>query len=110
MARQIGSTLRPLPEFEPLIDVVKKVQVAYEAVKGLQGELEKIRTQVNRIDGEMAFRLYDTCGFPIEMTLEMAKERGLKVDVDLSLIHIFNGKRQKKKESETALLLMSVFT
>ena len=82
LARQIGSTLRPLPEFEPLIDVVKKVQVAYEAVKGLQGELEKIRTQVNRIDGEMAFRLYDTFGFPIEMTLEMAKERGLKVDVD----------------------------
>ncbi len=82
LAKQIGSTLRPLPEFEPLMDVVKKVQAAYEAVKSLQGGLEKIRAQVNRIDGAMAFRLYDTYGFPIEMTLEMAKERGLKVDVD----------------------------
>lgn len=32
------------------------------------------------IDGKSAFRLYDTFGFPIEFTLELAEERGLKVD------------------------------
>ena len=33
------------------------------------------------IDGVSAFHLYDTYGFPIEMTCELARERGLKVDM-----------------------------
>jgi len=32
------------------------------------------------ISGKAAFRLYDTFGFPIEMTIEMAKENGMEVD------------------------------
>ncbi len=32
------------------------------------------------IDGKSAFRLYDTFGFPLELTIEMAEEEGLKVD------------------------------
>ncbi len=33
------------------------------------------------INGKSAFRLYDTFGFPIELTVEMATERGFSVDV-----------------------------
>lgn len=45
-------------------------------------EFEKTveRLDGNVIDGKSAFRLYDTFGFPIEFTLELAKERGLDVD------------------------------
>ncbi len=32
------------------------------------------------IDGKSAFYLYDTFGFPIELTVELAQEEGLKVD------------------------------
>lgn len=32
------------------------------------------------LPGRLAFKLYDTYGFPIEMTQELAKENGLKVD------------------------------
>lgn len=36
----------------------------------------------NRIDGSTAFRLHDTYGFPIELTTEIAGERGATVDRD----------------------------
>jgi len=35
----------------------------------------------NRISGEQAFKLYDTYGFPKELTEEIAAERGLSVDL-----------------------------
>ncbi len=34
------------------------------------------------LNGETVFKLYDTYGFPIEMTVELAAEKGLKVDMD----------------------------
>ncbi len=34
------------------------------------------------IDGVETFHLYDTYGFPVEITVEMAAEKGLKVDVE----------------------------
>ena len=34
------------------------------------------------ISGEVAFLLYDTFGFPIELTIEVASENGFSVDLD----------------------------
>ncbi len=47
-------------------------------------EFEKLRgyIQENRLSGKAAFRLYDTFGFPIEMTVEMAKEYDITVDME----------------------------
>src|SRR5205814_2921449 len=33
------------------------------------------------LDGEFAFKLYDTYGFPLDLTELMARERGLTIDV-----------------------------
>ena len=41
---------------------------------------EKKAAGAKEIDGESAFYLYDTFGFPIELTCEMADEEGLTVD------------------------------
>ena len=46
-------------------------------------EFEKLLKYIqnNRISGKAAFKLYDTYGFPIEMTLELAKDHGITVDM-----------------------------
>ena len=44
-------------------------------------EFEKLVTKgVKKIDGETAFHLYDTYGYPLELTVEMARENGIEVD------------------------------
>ncbi|MEG2457132.1 MAG: alanine--tRNA ligase-related protein, partial [Clostridia bacterium] len=47
-------------------------------------EFEKVITHIptKTINGKTAFRLYDTFGFPIEITAELAKEAGFEVDID----------------------------
>jgi len=48
-----------------------------------QKMLTKLEAEGSKtITGEMAFKLYDTYGFPLEMTQELAKEHGLNVDCD----------------------------
>ncbi len=48
-------------------------------------EFEKVAASLpvgGEIDGVTAFHLYDTYGFPVEITQEMAAEKSLKVDVE----------------------------
>ena len=42
--------------------------------------VSKAKQQDTEVSGEDAFTLHDTYGFPIELTLEMAQEQGVKVD------------------------------
>ena len=37
-------------------------------------------TDGKQLDGAIAFKLHDTYGFPVDLTMAMAQERGLKVD------------------------------
>lgn len=65
--------------------------------KGLR-EFEKITRNKENISGEVAFHLFDTYGFPLELTVELARERNLEVDV-LG----FNEKfREHQEKSRTA--------
>ena len=47
------------------------MRILDDAVAGLSGKT---------IPGEVVFRLYDTYGFPIDLTADVARERGLEVD------------------------------
>lgn len=71
-----------------ILDELKKEIVRFEATleNGMK-EYKKIADSkkaegASLIDGKSAFYLYDTFGFPIELTVEMAEEDGLTVDED----------------------------
>src|SRR5574344_1145394 len=57
----------------------EKIKFNHTLDKGLK-EFSKVANK--DIDATTAFHLYDTYGFPIELTKELAKELHLKVDVD----------------------------
>jgi alanyl-tRNA synthetase len=42
---------------------------------------EQLAAGVDRIPGDVAFRLHDTYGFPVELTVEIAEEAGVSVDL-----------------------------
>jgi alanyl-tRNA synthetase len=68
---------------QKIIDVLtnEKNKFAKTLEKGLK-EFERIINNLtgNTIEGSLAFKLYDTYGFPIELTEELANEKNIKVD------------------------------
>lgn len=67
-----------------VLDQLKLEEERFErTLKQGNKEFDKVASRVDSgvIDGLSAFHLYDTYGFPIEMTQELARERGLQVDM-----------------------------
>ena len=66
-----------------VIDVIKKEEERFAKTldRGYK-MLDEFITEKKNIDGESAFKLYDTYGFPFELTGEIAAENGLDVDED----------------------------
>jgi len=65
-----------------VLEVLKNEKIKFNRTieKGLK-EFEKVvANNPEEIDATMAFRLYDTYGFPIELTSELATEKNIKVD------------------------------
>lgn len=58
-------------------------------------ELEK--KGIKTLAGDKAFKLYDTYGFPLELTLEILEEKGMSVDVDN-----FNREMQSQRQRARA--------
>ena len=52
--------------------------------KEFQKLIDRVPAHITKkvISGKNAFNLYETYGFPLELTVEMAKEQGFEVDVD----------------------------
>ena len=61
----------------------EKIKFNRTLEKGLR-EFEKITNNItdNKLNKDLAFKLYDTYGFPIELTEELAREKNIEVDVE----------------------------
>ena len=51
----------------------KGMDILEQALASLEG---------NQIPGDVVFRLYDTFGFPVDLTNDIARERGLELDIE----------------------------
>ena len=67
--------------YDVVLEVLRSEKVKFNRTleKGLR-EFEKVTRNNEDLDGTTAIRLFDTYGFPLELTEELASERGLKVD------------------------------
>ena len=62
-------------------EAAKFQQTLAQGIKEFEKVVGYLPPECKRLSGKAAFRLYDTFGFPIEMTQELAAEKGLEVDV-----------------------------
>ena len=67
-----------------------------QGLKLLEAELPNLKGTV--IDGETAFKLYDTYGFPVDLTADIARERGLTVDQE-GFEAAMNEQRRRAREA-----------
>ncbi len=74
-------------------------QFARTLERGLQLLDEELaRLTGDTLDGETAFRLYDTYGFPIDLTADVCRERDLKVD-EAGFEAAMENQRRRARES-----------
>ena len=97
LASEMGETF---PEITKQQDLITKV--IHEEEQGFLRTLGKgidrfkdhtAKNDGHTISGEFAFELYDTFGFPLDLTQLMAKERGLEVD-----LAVFNEKLEEQRD------------
>ena len=92
MSSLVDVVIQIMDPFYPYLhekkDIVKQIITAEEEkflstlAQGEKKFLQIAESTKNTISGADAFVLYDTYGFPIELTIEYAEEKGLKVDTE----------------------------
>lgn len=74
--------------YDFIVEVVAKEEERFDetlkqGLEMLEGEIVKARDLGAGIPGEVAFKLHDTFGFPIDITADVAAESGLEVDSEV---------------------------
>lgn len=87
-----------------LTELKKEIDRFESTVENGMKEFKKILEQKKeadsgQIDGKSAFYLYDTFGFPIELTVELAGEEGLSVDED-GFAKAMEEQKQKARDNQ----------
>jgi alanyl-tRNA synthetase len=87
LVREMGQAYPELQRGEALIaETLKLEETRFRRTLarglGLLNEATATMRTGDRLDGETAFRLYDTYGFPLDLTQDALRQRGIAVDTD----------------------------
>ncbi|PHM48065.1 alanine--tRNA ligase [Xenorhabdus miraniensis] len=103
LIKVMGAAGEELKKQQSLVEQVLKTeeeQFARTLDRGLQlldEELEKLPGDT--LDGATAFRLYDTYGFPVDLTADVCRERNIKVDEAGFDVAMENQRRRARESS-----------
>jgi len=98
LVRQMGTTYPELVRAQPMItETLKLEEIRFrktlERGLGLLDEATNNLRSGDTLAGEVAFRLYDTYGFPLDLTQDALRARGVSVDLGG-----FNAAMEKQKD------------
>lgn len=118
LSREMGEFFPEIITQQDLVtNVIKEEETAFlrtleHGIKWLEGQINDIKfTEKNlpllneikhEITGGMAFLLYDTYGFPLDLTQLIAREQGFSVDVNGFNEHMIIQKNRSRAASEVA--------
>lgn len=105
VVRQMGAVYPELIERQAhVLGVIHNEEKRFSATLAQGTEmLSRLMTEAKELDtavisGAHAFKLYDTYGFPLELTQEMAREEGFSVDTD-GFHQAMKGQRQRARSA-----------
>ena len=83
LSRVMGEAYPELPAAQhPVADVLKQEEERF--AETLENGMKVLESALHRedrmLDGETVFQLYDTFGFPVDLTADIARERGVMID------------------------------
>ncbi|WP_118986824.1 alanine--tRNA ligase [Photorhabdus sp. CRCIA-P01] len=99
----MGAAGEGLKRQQAIVEQILKTeeeQFARTLERGLQlldDELAKLSGDI--LDGETAFRLYDTYGFPVDLTADVCRERNISVDEAEFAVAMENQRRRARESS-----------
>ncbi|MBI6189926.1 alanine--tRNA ligase [Providencia rettgeri] len=102
LIKVMGPAADELARQQAMVEKVLKTeeeQFARTLERGLQLLDEELASlKGDTLDGEAAFRLYDTYGFPIDLTADVCRERNIKVDEE-GFERAMEDQRRRARES-----------
>jgi len=111
LVEQMGKAYGTLKQQQPYIEQIilqEEQQFARTLSKGmkvLESAIEQMDGSV--ISGELAFTMYDTYGFPLDLTADIAREKNLTVDTDGFETHMAMQREQSKSASQFSHNILS---
>ena len=105
LVQQMKSVFPEIAAQQKLVEmVIKEEEVAFlrtlsQGIKRFEQYLERHKGQ-KTISGDFAFELFDTYGFPIDLTQLMAQEKGMEVDMDGFRKGLESQKNRSRKAAE----------
>ena len=110
LVAEMGEAYPRIRELKDHIEsVLKKEEEQFSStlkygLKMLNEEMHKIKTDsTNKLSGQFVFILYDTYGFPMELTKDIAKEQGIGIDEEGYLSHMRKQKVKSRKSDKFTL-------
>ncbi len=86
LVREMGDAYPELAQAQPAVEAAlleeeeRFAQTLSHGLAILERDMQGLEGRC--IPGETVFRLYDTYGFPVDLTADIARERGLEIDLD----------------------------